>query len=218
MSDGGGPFGFDIHLALLFDDIVAVYRPSAIVETGSYLGDTTAYLANAYPSLPVITCDVDPSHAGYTAARLRHADNVAVHHADSPTVVAEASREHAPAVYFLDAHWGEQWPLARELAELANGPGPAVAVIHDFDIGYPGFGYDVYDGVPCGPGILTGVPGLPDVYFTSNPEATYPLPCLQTGRRTGVGVIPIGLPAEPLAGIPRLRQHSRTATTSAVTS
>ncbi len=56
LSDGGGPFGFDIAVALLADELVAGYRCEAIAETGCFLGDTTAYLARRYPHLPVYAC------------------------------------------------------------------------------------------------------------------------------------------------------------------
>ncbi|MEV8038631.1 hypothetical protein [Streptomyces sp. NPDC086182] len=103
---------------------------------------------------------------------------------------------------FLDAHWGPDWPLAGELTALRTGA--AVAVIDDFQIGHPRFGYDTYDGQVCGPQLVTEV--LPDLerMFVGNIEADYPLPCLQTGRRSGTGIIAFGLDGghSPLTGHP----------------
>ena len=49
LPDGGGPFGFDIAVALLADELITGYGCDAIAETGCFLGDTTAYPARRYP-------------------------------------------------------------------------------------------------------------------------------------------------------------------------
>jgi hypothetical protein len=70
--------------------------------------------------------------------------------------------------------------------------GGAVCV-DDFYIGHPRFGYDTY-GRRCDAQLVAdAMPGR-DLMFVSNPFAAYPLPCLQTGRRAGVGYIPLGRP------------------------
>jgi hypothetical protein len=51
LSDGGGPFGFDIAVALLADELISGYGCDAVAETGCFLGDTTDYLARRYPAL-----------------------------------------------------------------------------------------------------------------------------------------------------------------------
>lgn len=78
LSDGGGPFGFDILIALLFDDLVAAYNPDCIVECGSSVGDTTVYLANAYTQIAVTACDTDPFCTRVAAHRTRAYANVSV--------------------------------------------------------------------------------------------------------------------------------------------
>lgn len=73
LSDGGGPFGFDIAVALLADEVIAAYGCDAIAETGCFFGDTTDHLARRYPELPLYTCDIEPVFASFTAHRLaRH--------------------------------------------------------------------------------------------------------------------------------------------------
>jgi hypothetical protein len=96
-------------------------------------------------------------------------------------------RVHARPLAFLDAHWGDRWPLVAELDMVmaANG----IAVIHDFDIGHDRFSYDTYNGVPCGPVILSRMACPPDLYYVLDPVAPLPVPCLQVGRRAGVGVV-----------------------------
>ncbi|MEV0996868.1 hypothetical protein [Nonomuraea sp. NPDC050202] len=193
LSDGGGPFGFDITVALLVDDLLSDFECDAIVETGCYLGDTTAYLARRYPSVPVYSCDIDREHAGFTRHRLAGLRNAHVECQDSPSLIEEISLAHRQPFYFLDAHWAQDWPLERELAAIRRG----VVLIHDFDIGHPRFGYDTYNGLVCGPQVLARMPDPPDTYFTPDPDARWPLPCLQTGRRAGVAVLVIGMDDEP---------------------
>jgi hypothetical protein len=77
-------------------------------------------------------------------------------------------------------------------------------MIHDFDIGHARFSFDTYDGITCGPRVLAGMSRPPGRYFTLSPDAAWPVPCLQTGRRAGVGVISIGLDAGPLGACPYL--------------
>ena len=51
LSDGGGPFGFDITTALEFDFLIERYGCDAVIEAGCNVGDTTEYLARAYRRL-----------------------------------------------------------------------------------------------------------------------------------------------------------------------
>lgn len=212
LSDGGGPFGFDITVALIVDDLLTGYSCDAIVETGCFLGDTTSYLARRYPDLPVYSCDNDAGHASFTRHRLRATGNVAVTCVDSPTLVATVVARHERPLFFLDAHWGVQWPLGRELASITTG----IVVIHDFDIGHPRFAFDTYQGMVCGPAMLARMPSPPARYFTPDPQADHPLPCLQTGRRAGVGIVAIGADPGTLEAHPHLIGRDTTAATAAM--
>ena len=73
------------------------------------------------------------------------------------------------------------WPLERELSLIENG----VVCVDDFNIGNPRFGFDKYNEVECGPGMLSRFIDKVPHYYTNNPEAQYELPCLQNGRRGG---------------------------------
>ena len=96
--------------------------------------------------------------------------------------------------------------LPSELAAITSG----IAVIHDFDIGHPRFGFDTYNGVACGPLMLAATPDPPALYFTPDPDASWPVPCLQAGRRAGVGITATGLGTGPLERHPSLLAHPLT--------
>jgi hypothetical protein len=203
LSDGGGPFGFDIAVALIAHEIITSFECDAIVETGCFTGDTTAYLGRRYPDLPVYTCDTDPGCSAFTARRLVGLPNVTVSCEDSPAMLARVCSGHRRTFAFLDAHWHRTWPLPAELEVLTG----AVALIHDFDIGHQRFSSDSYGGVTCGPALLTRMSHPPVCYFTLNPDVPLPVPCLQTGRRAGVAVITAGLDGARLDRNPYL--HAR---------
>ena len=204
MSDGGGPFGFDITVALLIDEVISECRPEAIVETGCHMGDTTSYLAEVYPGLPIFSCHIEPAYSGFTRYRTREAPNVFVECRDSPALITDVSERYSPRFSVLMHIGGEQWPLVPELTAIQCG----IAVIHDFDIDHPRFSYDEYNGVRCGPRLLAEIPDFPDAYYTPDPNSDYPLPCLQVGRRAGVGIVPIGVDPQPLDENPHLIRHS----------
>lgn len=187
LSDGGGPFGFDIAVALMVDELIRGYGCDTIAETGCFAGDTTFYLARRYPGLPVHSCDIDPASAAFTSRRLAGCPNAAVTCEDSPLMLTRVAARHARPLAFLDAHWGADWPLIAELDIVTAAGG--IAVIHDFDIGHDRFSYDSYGGVPCGPLMLSRMGSPPSWYYALDPSAALPVPCLQTGRRAGVGVI-----------------------------
>ena len=160
LSDGGGPFGFDITAALQVDYLIDRYGCDAIVETGCHRGDTTEYLALRYPDIPLISCDIDAALAAQTRDRLGDNANVSIRHADSPDVVKEANGRYRRPFYYLDAHGGDDWPLAKEIQAIDRG----IVCIDDFDIGHERYHYDTYNGVRCGPEIL--VPFRERIPFT----------------------------------------------------
>lgn len=196
LSDGGGPFGFDIAVALTVDELIRGYDCDAVAETGCFAGDTTFYLARRYPGLPVYSCDIDPGCAAFTACRLAGCANATVTCEDSPQMLARVTARHARPLAFLDAHWGGRWPLAEELA-IVTAAG-AVAVIHDFDIGHRRFSYDSYNGTDCGPAFLSGLVDPPERYYAFRADASLPVPCLQVGRRAGTAVVCGGPDTGPL--------------------
>ncbi|MFD5856069.1 hypothetical protein [Streptomyces chartreusis] len=194
LSDCGGPFGFDITTALQIDSLVDAYGCDGIVETGCFLGDTTQYLANRYPHLPVRTCDVDKNHAAFTQQRLASDNNVTVLHGDSAVLLPKLLCGLNRPLVYLDAHWLDRWPLQEELAVIHD----AVVAIDDFNIGHDRFGYDHYDGEECGPGLVAQALPEADELFVGNPYADYKVPCLQTGRRSGTGYVARDLASGPM--------------------
>jgi hypothetical protein len=170
LSDGGGPFGFDIGKALIVDYLLAAYGCDAVAETGCFLGDTTWFLGSCYPDLPVVACDFDPQAAFFTTSQTASLANVGVSCRDAVELVEQVTGAFARPLLYLDAHWGQRWPLHEELASARQG----VVVIDDFDIGHPRFGFDVYDDLVCGPDLLARLPDPPPEFWVNDPDAVSP--------------------------------------------
>ena len=194
-SDGGGPFGFDIHTALAVDYLLDRYDCDAFIETGCNRGDTTHYLAARYPELTVLSCDVVPRFVEFVSDRLADFPNARVELCDSVEFLAAVQHEFERPLFYLDAHWYADWPLERELGLIERG----VIMIDDFDIGDPRFDYDQYEGVACGPEILSPFAAKFPHFYVTNPDAAYEFPCLQVGRRGGRGFCVAGLEPDHLA-------------------
>lgn len=214
LSDGGGPFGFDITAAIAFDDLVHFYRPDVLIETGCYFGDTTSYLSRTYPLLPVWSCDIDSACAALTRQRTATSRNVRVFAEDSPSLVRRAGERYARPLLYLDAHGHGAWPLREELQNICEG----IACIDDFDIGNPRFAFDHYDSSRCDANyVFDALTGIQSIYRI-DPEADSPFPCLQTGRRAGKAVAPLGSTAEDICRrMPRLAHHAARKTTGLIT-
>ncbi|MEW1550532.1 hypothetical protein [Streptomyces tsukubensis] len=195
LSDGGGPFGFDITTAFQIDYLIELYECDGIVETGAHMGDTTAYLARQYSHLPILSCDIVDYYVRFTQQRLANLGNATVLQGDSAFVLPDLLQGLKRPLVYLDAHWQDQWPLRDELAAVKSG----VVAVDDFDIGHSRFGFDHYDGEECGPRLLAKALPDADEVFVGNPYASYPAPCLQTGRRSGTGYLARTLDTGPLA-------------------
>jgi len=158
------------------------------VETGAYVGNTTAYFAKF--NLPVITAESDPVHIEIATERLRPLQNVQLRAYDSVRMLRELAEEpidHAvPTLFYLDAHWQEHLPLRDELEIVLGGFANAVVLIDDFQVpDDPGYGFDNY-----GPGrtlnldylLAARTPPLA-IYFPSVPSQQ------ETGAKRGCVVV-----------------------------
>ena len=195
LSDGGGPFGFDITVALQIDHLIAAYGCDGIVETGTFLGDTTSYLARRYRTVPVRSIEVDDACVAFARRRLAGLDHCDVIAGDSAVALPAALADLKTPLVYLAAHWREAWPLEQELRAIRRG----IVCIDDFDIGHPRFGFDAYNGTACGVDFVSRVLLDADELFVGNPFVEYGVPCLQVGRRTGTAYVPRCLDPEPLA-------------------
>lgn len=105
------------------------------VETGTFLGGTTGFLANAFGE--VHTIEVVERNMIQAQRALEDKENIHFHLGSSETVLKELlpDLEGKKVVFYLDAHWNEYWPLLDELEEIAKThKDNCVIVIDDFKV------------------------------------------------------------------------------------
>lgn len=146
----GGPFNGQCFRRKLFLSLVRTCRPAAIIETGTYLGVSTEFIAEVY-KLPVYSVESSPRNFGFATVRLRKHRNVRLSLGDSREFLKKfiagdrVRYVGRPVLFYLDAHWGEALPLADELANIFGAISHAITMIDDFEVPYdPGYGYDDY--------------------------------------------------------------------------
>jgi hypothetical protein len=139
-------FNQDAHIKAETARLVASYGVRSIVETGTYLGHTTRYLA----SLGVEVHSIDISEDRVAAARsnLVGIANLKLWAGSSPEVLARIAAElPRPSFFYLDAHRCGECPLLDELTVIAeSGFSDSIIAIHDFLVPGRDFGFNAYEG------------------------------------------------------------------------
>src|SRR4051812_28068411 len=130
-----------------FQHLLREFGPDALVETGTFLGFTTRYLAEQ--GLPVFTVENSPGYFNLSRASLRNTENVEMMLGDSADGLRKLAerRPFERPLFYLDAHWDDRLPLADELSCIGETWDEALVLIDDFKVpGHPGYGYDTYNG------------------------------------------------------------------------
>lgn len=148
-----------------FSQLVKQFGIIACVETGTHLGHGALNAAKYCHS--VYTCEVNEEHrdkaivnwvhAGYSVREEREVvlcnqdvSLIASYLQSSPDFLRYLLATHfGPTVFYLDAHWGQHWPLRDEMNAIAEWPGKneCVIIIHDFKVPGKNFGFDTHCGV-----------------------------------------------------------------------
>jgi predicted O-methyltransferase YrrM len=176
----GEPFNGQAVRTRTIDLLLDEYAPKAVIETGTFLGFTTRWLAER--GLDTYTVEISRRFRAAGRFALRDLDNVTMVWGDSAAAVRHLARDGGLARPFayLDAHWEKDLPLNEELDCLLSSWDDVLVAIDDFHVpGEPGYGYDVYDGVPLSLEQLS-VPAAAAVAFPATP------PLEETGSRRGI--------------------------------
>jgi hypothetical protein len=118
-----------------------------VVETGTWTGDSTGYLAMS-TGLPVYSCELH--RIPHTIAKMRLSDlpQVRLELADSRAFLrslANTKVAQRRCLFYLDAHWHSDLPLAEELSIISRAWREYVIVVDDFRVpGDDGYCFDSY--------------------------------------------------------------------------
>jgi len=175
-----GPLNAQRGRQQLMRSLIQAVEPTAIIETGTYLGRTTEWFAQHYGG-PIFTVEADEELFAWTEPRLRTIPQITARLGDSRTALARWATDDAVpkerVLFYLDAHWNKDLPLKEEVRTIARAWRDSVIVIDDFRVPHDrGYRFDDY-----GPGSA-----LTLSYLTGVVPSMIPLfPTLPSGSETG---------------------------------
>ena len=146
-------FAFHGDIELKKTVILLSIATTEFIETGTYLGHSTDYIASLFPTKKIYTCEVNTEYFNKAKDNLSIYNNVNLSNLPSPTFLKglfSKNKVNEKSLFFLDAHWELPWPLKDELSVISNSIKKAVIIIDDFKIkGLLRFGYDAYENQEC---------------------------------------------------------------------
>jgi hypothetical protein len=182
----GGAFNGQCFRQLIFWELARSCKFEAIVETGTYVGCTTLFLASNC-NLPVYSAEISARWLAIAKRRLTAYSNVKFTKADSVDFLSSLPLSQGTRIFFyLDAHWLNHLPLREEIELIFSKFSKFVVMIDDFRVpGDDGYTYDDY-----GPGKQLGLRDFPlhtdprvSAYFPRRPSSE------ESGRRRGCVIL-----------------------------
>jgi hypothetical protein len=143
----GGPFNGQAFRQRLFVEMVQRIPFTAIVETGTHRGTTTAFFRRA-TMVPVYSFELNPRYYAFARAKLRALPDLHLRWCDSRVGLAALARSNAVppgerVFVYLDAHGAGELPLADEIALVFQHWLRAIVMIDDFAVpDDPGYSFD----------------------------------------------------------------------------
>jgi hypothetical protein len=208
LASWGGPMNGQSGRQQLVRQLVAMVDPAAVVETGTYRATTTEFLAHVTGG-PVYTVESERRFFEYARRRCSHNRSIQLSLGDSRgflgRLAADPQVPKKTVLFYLDAHWDTDLPLAEELTVITEHWTDPVVVIDDFAVpGDPGYGFDDY-----GPGRALTLDYLPQAAM-GGMTALFPAlrSTLESGARRGCVVLAsLDRAAALLSALPLRRAH-----------
>lgn len=133
----GGPFNGQHFRQAIFKELLRAVRFDLIVETGTYRGTTTEYLASV-SNMPVFTVEANKRLYGFARARLRRFSNITISNEHSRRFLTRLLEGNVISgktpFFYLDAHWNQDLPLFDELKAIFEGCPRALVMVDDFQV------------------------------------------------------------------------------------
>lgn len=188
----------------IVENILVQFEFTTIAETGTYLGNTTGWLAKF--GKVVYSSEIYAPSFFVAKQRLAHLENVRLEFCDSREFLKKLvglGVSSTPTFFYLDAHWYEDLPLQEEVELIDQNWSEYVILIDDFRVPFDdGYGYDYYGG-----GKALDIEHLRSYAASAGICAYFPnIPAAQeTGARRGYVLLAKGGPcADRLAQMPSL--------------
>jgi predicted O-methyltransferase YrrM len=144
----GGPLNGQRHRQDMVRELVRLLDVDLVVETGTFRGTSSEFFLNV-TGRPLKSVESSPRFHAYARRRLSHYPDAHLTLDDSRRYLRQLSQERsitgATTLFYLDAHWHADLPLAEEIRIIANGWTRAAVMIDDFQVpGDPGYKFDDY--------------------------------------------------------------------------
>jgi predicted O-methyltransferase YrrM len=143
---GCNAFNLAPELTPIFALLQRKYQISTVVETGSFVGNTTILFGYLFDE--VHTVEINSDFYQITKSNLKGFSNVKCYLGSSEQVFKKLlpSLKNKTVLFYLDAHWEAFWPLLDELEEISKTHRDnCVIVIDDFKVpGRVDIPYDAY--------------------------------------------------------------------------
>lgn len=131
----------------IFEALTRELRFDAIVETGSYMGNTAGWMHHV-SKLPVRSSEINPRFHLVARKRLEAWPEIRLELGDSVSFLEQLAASPLKdrfVFFYLDAHWYKSLPLAAELGIIRRAWGRFVIMVDDFEVpGDDGYGFDDY--------------------------------------------------------------------------
>jgi hypothetical protein len=135
-AEWDGPMNGQVLRQELVRNIAAELDFGLVIETGTYRGDTTGFLAETF-GCPVWTVEANRRWFTFSRGRLRRLRKaVTVEYGDSRERLRSLSQRMTGVHVFayLDAHWQKSLPLREEIEIITRAWSHAVIMIDDFQV------------------------------------------------------------------------------------
>lgn len=200
----GQAFNGQEHRKRIFGEILRTIHFDAVVETGTWLGNTTAYMCRV-SQLPVFSCEIDQLFFRCARRRLSKESGISLRNCDSTELLRALTQTplaRKTLFFYLDAHWYSNLPIRQELKIVASVWSDFVVMIDDFKVPWDeGYGFDTYAGRPLDTAMIDDLVRIHEltVLFPTLPSSQ------ETGGTRGCSVLASsGHVAARLAALPEL--------------
>ncbi|MDX2096506.1 MAG: hypothetical protein SFW36_01910 [Leptolyngbyaceae cyanobacterium bins.59] len=132
----------------IFQELITRLDFQVILETGTWTGNTTGYMAEV-SGLPVFSTEINPRYHAIAQMRLAKFENITLENLDSRQFLEKMAKNpnltQLTAFFYLDAHWYEDLPLGEEMSRIAENWDRFVIMVDDFQVpDDSGYTYDHY--------------------------------------------------------------------------
>lgn len=141
----GGPLNGQRYRQFVFERLMRS-GCDAIVETGTYLGTSTAFFARH--RLPVHSCELREEYFAAALSQLAAFENVTLYLSDSRRFLADLAADpranYQRPFFYLDAHWYDDLPLSDEIRIIQQRWREHIIMVDDFCVPEAGYSFDRY--------------------------------------------------------------------------